>query len=80
MGLKLKMNRGVIDDKRAVLGSQVRRIRKKVGLSQDVVAEHCGIFRTYLSRIENGTANPTVTVLVALASTLGVDVGDLFGE
>ncbi len=71
---------GAVTDIHAVIGRQVRRFRKEAGLSQDVVAEHCGIFRTYLSRIESGTANPTVTVLAALAKTLGVTIGDLFYE
>jgi transcriptional regulator with XRE-family HTH domain len=44
------------------------------------VADHCGMFRTYLSRIENGTANPTVTVLVDVATALGVRVNKLFDE
>ena len=75
-----KSNAGVAEDIRGVLGRQVRRLRKDAGLSHDVVAEHCGIFRTYLSRIENGTANPTVTVLAALATTLGVSVWDFFDK
>ena len=78
--MKRKSNAGVDDDIRVVLCRQVRRLRKEAGLSQDVVAERCGIFRTYLSRIENGTANPSVTVIAALATTLGVGVWDLFVE
>ena len=78
--MKRKSNAGVVEDIRAVLGRQVRRLRKDAGLSQEVVAGHCGIYRTYLSRIENGTANPTVTVLAALATSLGVGVWDLFDE
>jgi len=75
-----KSNAGLAEDIRGVLGRQVRRLRKDAGLTQDVVAEHCGIFRTYLSRIENGTANPRVTVLAALATMLGVGVWDFFDE
>lgn len=76
----MDINNVVFFDARPVLGRQVRRLRKKSGLTQDVVAENCGIFRTYLSRIENGTANPTVTVLSALAKTLDVSIGDFFVE
>lgn len=66
------------DDVRVLVGRQVRRLRKKAGLTQDVVSERCGLFRTYLSRIESGAANPTVTVLVALAASLNVEVQELF--
>lgn len=66
------------DDMKVIVGRQVRRLRREAGLTQDVVSERCGIFRTYLSRIESGAANPTVTVLVALAATLNVEVQELF--
>lgn len=68
------------DDMKVVVGRQVRRLRLEAGLTQDIVAERCGIFRTYLSRIECGNANPTVTVLEALAGTLNVEVQELFEQ
>jgi transcriptional regulator with XRE-family HTH domain len=67
-------------DVRAIVGRSVHRLRKEAGLTQLAVADHCGMFRTYLSRIENGTANPTVTVLVDVATVLGVRVNQLFDE
>jgi transcriptional regulator with XRE-family HTH domain len=67
-------------DYQAIVGRRVRKFRLQAGLTQDALSERCGIFRTYLSRLEGGNANPTVTVLVALAECLCVDVGDLFVE
>jgi transcriptional regulator with XRE-family HTH domain len=61
-----------------VLGMQVRRLRIEANLTQQVLAEQSGIFRTYLSRIEGGTANPTVVVLAALATSLNVEIVELF--
>jgi transcriptional regulator with XRE-family HTH domain len=61
-----------------VVGAQVRRLRKDAAISQQELAGQCDIFRTYLSRIENGTANPTITVVAKLASALKVRVADLF--
>lgn len=55
-----------------MLGTNVRHFRWLKGISQEILAERSGIFRTYLSRIENGNANPTTTVLVALAAALEV--------
>jgi len=63
-----------------VLGWQVRKLRKAAGLSQDAVAARCGIYRTYLSRIENGTANPSLSVVAALAVTLNVKISTLIDE
>ena len=67
-------------DFKKVVGKQVRRLRLQAGLTQDVLSERCGIYRTYLSRIEAGSANPTLLVLIALASTLEVHVCALFHE
>lgn len=66
-----------IDYKKRV-GSNVRFFRRSTKISQELLAHRCGIYRTYLSRIETGLANPTLLVLVALAAALKVSPGDLF--
>jgi len=58
---------------KTVVGSKIRALRQQAGLSQEVLSDRCGIFRTYLSRIESGSANPTLVVLVALAHSLNVE-------
>jgi transcriptional regulator with XRE-family HTH domain len=63
-----------------VVGGHVRRLRTESGLTQLVLAEECGIFRTYLSRAENGDANLTITVLAALAENLNVEIAEFFRE
>jgi transcriptional regulator with XRE-family HTH domain len=68
------------DEVVVTIGKKVRKLRKEAGLSQEDVSERCGIYRTYLSRIEGGTANPTVTTLDALAKTLNVKIDELFTE
>lgn len=59
------------------IGLRVRTHRKALKLSQEKLAEHCGLFRTYLSRIEGGVANPTVLALASLADALGIDIAVL---
>jgi transcriptional regulator with XRE-family HTH domain len=66
-----------VDFKKAV-GQRVRRLRLGSGSTQDALSECCGIYRTYLSRIEAGSANPTLVVLAALATALEVRLCDLF--
>lgn len=56
-----------------LVGEKVRALRKDAGLSQELLAQRCGIFRTYLSRIESGSANPSLVVLVTLAKALEVE-------
>jgi transcriptional regulator with XRE-family HTH domain len=46
-------------------------------MTQEDLAEHCGLFRTYMSRIETGRANPTLTMIHALAVALGVPAAAL---
>jgi transcriptional regulator with XRE-family HTH domain len=62
------------------LSRQVKSFRSEAGLTQQALAEKCGIYRTYLSRIESGDANPSVSVLVALASALNVELYKFFIE
>jgi transcriptional regulator with XRE-family HTH domain len=62
------------------LSRQVKAFRFEAGLTQQMLAEKCGIYRTYLSRIESGNANPSVGVLAALANTLNVELYKFFVE
>ena len=59
------------------LGLNVRRLREAKGWSQEDYADRAGIHRTYVSDIERGRRNPTVTVVEKLAKPLGVRAGQL---
>lgn len=56
---------------------QIKQLRARRGVTQEELADRCGLFRTYMSRIESGLANPTLTVLLDLARGLEVTPGDL---
>lgn len=60
------------------LGLRVRQLRSKEGYTQEEFAERVGMYRTYMSRIESGSANPTLTMLCAMADGLGVPLVELF--
>jgi transcriptional regulator with XRE-family HTH domain len=59
-------------DIRQRLGRNLRRLREEKGLSQEAFAEEAGIHRTYVSDIERGARNPTITVVEKIAVALGV--------
>jgi len=61
-------------DVRRKLGARVQRLRQDHGWSQEEFAERAGLHRTYVSGVERGVRNPTVTVLEKLASGLGVSM------
>lgn len=47
-------------------------------MSQVVFGEKCGFYQTYLSRVENGHANPTLNAIEVIAASLGLTVFELF--
>ncbi len=59
-------------------GLKIKELRGELLLTQEELAEKSGVFRTYMSRIESGRANPTLTMLYVLASALDVEVAALF--
>lgn len=60
------------------LGKCVRDLRNAAGWTQVEFAERCGFYQTYMSRIENGRANPTLNALEVVANTLGLTIFELF--
>ena len=60
------------------LGLMVRAMRKQRQLTQENLSEKTDIGVQYLSRIENGSANPTLKVVSAIATAFEVALPDLF--
>jgi transcriptional regulator with XRE-family HTH domain len=63
-----------------VVGSNLRRLRKKLGISQEDLAEKCGLHRTYAGAIERSERNITLQTLEKLAESLGVSPQDLLKD
>jgi transcriptional regulator with XRE-family HTH domain len=59
----------MVDYKR-VLAQNVKAARKELDLSQEVLALETEIDRTYISGIERGLRNPSLTLIVKLATAL----------
>ncbi len=55
----------------------IRTLRQRTGLSQRQLALRMAVPRTYVSKIENEKATPTLSSLERLARALGVSVPDL---
>lgn len=60
-------------------GAAVRRHRQQAGLSQEALADKCGLHRTYISDIERGDRNVSLINIRKLAKALNVKVADLVG-
>jgi transcriptional regulator with XRE-family HTH domain len=65
-------------DVRQRIGWNLRRLRKERNISQEDFATDSGFDRGYISGVERGVRNPSVLVLVRIASALGVDIAELF--
>ena len=62
----------------ALVARNIRRLRVERGLSQEMLAVDAGIDRTYVSRLERGLENPTVTVLEKLARAFSSNIQEPF--
>jgi transcriptional regulator with XRE-family HTH domain len=59
-------------------GQTIRSIRNRRGVSQESLALQCGLDRTYISGIERGTRNPSLTNILKIATALDVRPAGLF--
>jgi transcriptional regulator with XRE-family HTH domain len=67
-------------NKREILvkfGKKVREERKKLGYSQEVLAEKAGVHRTYIGMIERGEKNITLANIQKVSKALKVKISEL---
>jgi transcriptional regulator with XRE-family HTH domain len=64
-------------DIRRRVGRNIKAIREAKGWSQEELAHQAQLHRTYVSGVERGVRNPTLTVLERFALALKVTVGSL---
>ncbi len=62
------------------LGSKVSDSRKKLGLSQEALAEKANVSLSTIQRIEKGSVKPRPFTLKIIADTLNLEVADLLEE
>jgi transcriptional regulator with XRE-family HTH domain len=65
------------DDLAAVFGANLRAARVKLGLTQAQLAERAGLLQPYLSLVEAGKQNVTLSTAQALAKVVHQDVIDM---
>ncbi len=58
-------------------GLRLKELRRDKGVSQETLAGLCGLDRTYISGIERGGRNPSLTCIFKVANGLNVEVEEL---
>lgn len=67
-------------DTQTFLAKNIRELREARGLTQQQLADLSGIPRPTWANLESGSSNPTLTVLVKVASALHVPIEELIGK
>ena len=60
------------------LGENLKRIRLDKDIKQVEIAKILKVDRSFISNIENGKTNPTLSTITSLAKALGVSTNELF--
>ena len=59
------------------LGQNMKRIRIAKQMTQGDICRKLGVDRAYISNVESGNKNPTLSTITKLAKALGVSVDEL---
>ena len=60
-----------------LFGAELRRARTAAGLTQQTLAERAEVDPVFISFLENGHRQPSLTVLMSLEQVLGLGPGEL---
>ena len=69
-----------IEKIKRILSGNIKHYRKIKRISQQSLANICGLHRTYISDLENAKCNPTLSVLMLIADCLDFSLEDLLKE
>ena len=61
-------------------GQAVRKVRLEQGISQEELADRCGLHRTYISDVELGKRNISLENIERIAVSLNRTLSDFFKE
>lgn len=64
----------------AVFGRILKHHRMLANVSQEELAFRAGVDRTFISRLERGTRQPTLSTLIGLGVALGISASELVKE
>ena len=63
---------------RALLGKRIRALRNENGLTQSKLALMINVEQSYLSKLERGDRNPSLSLLEKIADAFDITLAELF--
>lgn len=66
-----------MNDNQLNIGKNIRAIRLKLSMTQQQLADECGLSKGMISKVENGVVVPAVATLTKIAQVMHVKVSDL---
>jgi transcriptional regulator with XRE-family HTH domain len=63
-----------------IFGKVLQRHRLQRNISQEELAFQAGVDRTFVSRLERGIRQPTITTLINIGQALGISAANLVQE
>ena len=63
-----------------MIGEIIRKWRQENGISQQALAEMCGVHRTLIARYETGKIEPNMSTLAKLSDAMHIPVSAFFGK
>ena len=69
--------RGSKTSAEALFGTEVARLRKVFGISQEELAFRAEVHRTYISQLERGLKSPTLNMMLRLSRALKASASKL---
>lgn len=59
-----------------IFGKVLRELREEKNISQEKLAEYCDLDRTYISLLERGLRQPTITTIFKVSKALNISPSD----
>lgn len=59
--------RGAKTSPEALMGKEIARLRRRLGLSQEELGFRAEVHRTYISQLERGLKSPTLSMILKLS-------------
>lgn len=62
------------------IGKNIRKHRNRLGITQEILAEKINVSIPHISRMENGSAKPSLQTLVDICNALNISIDDLMQD